>query len=118
MDVPKYFLTKILKKIIFLLYEDKFTQTSLYDNINKKNTSPLIPSALTHSEVFLLSEKTRRMNSPSWWGSYVEGTMTYSPGLRRKRWVTSRRLMYALERALEELDVKNSFCMCCLFPCI
>ncbi|KAA8579231.1 hypothetical protein FQN60_007172 [Etheostoma spectabile] len=50
------------------------------------------------------------MNSPSWCGSYVEGMMTYSPGLRRKRW--------DLQRALEEVNRKNSFGMCCLFPCI
>jgi len=46
----------------------------------------------THSEVLLFSEKTLSRNSLSLWGSKVDGMMTYSPGFRQKRSVTSRML--------------------------
>ena len=54
------------------------------------------------------SEKTRSTKSPSRLGSKVEGTTMYSPGGRRRRVLTSRRLMNCSERARDALDRKKS----------
>lgn len=65
-------------------------QTHIYKHTLKPSEQS---SVFTHSEVLVFSEKTLRMKSDSLFCSYVDGTMTYSPGLRQKRSVTSRRLM-------------------------
>lgn len=66
----------------------------------------------THSVPALFSEKKRSTKSPSLLGSKVEGTTTYSPGGRRKRVLTSRRLMNCSDRALDELARKKSRFRC------
>lgn len=68
--------------------------------------------ATTHSVPALFSEKKRSTKSPSLLGSKVEGTTTYSPGGRRKRVLTSRRLMNCSERALDALARKKSRFRC------
>ena len=66
----------------------------------------------THWVPALFSEKKRSTKSPSLLGSKVEGTTTYSPGGRRKRVLTSRRLMNCSDRAREALDRKKSRFRC------
>lgn len=66
----------------------------------------------THSVPALFSEKKRSTKSPSLLGSKVEGTTTYSPGGRRKRVLTSRRLMNCSDRARDELARKKSRFRC------
>lgn len=66
----------------------------------------------THWVPALFSEKKRNTKSPSLLGSKVEGTTTYSPGGRRMRLLTSRRLMKLSERAREELARKKSRFKC------
>lgn len=61
----------------------------------------------THSMLFLCSEKTLRMNSPSSLGSNVDGTMQYTPGGNLKRQLTSRRLMKDGDRATDALKLKK-----------
>lgn len=61
----------------------------------------------THSMLFLCSEKTLRMNSPSSLGSNVDGTMQYTPGGNLKRELTSRRLMKDGDRATDALHLKK-----------
>ena len=61
----------------------------------------------THSMLFLCSEKTLRMNSPSSLGSNVDGTMQYTPGGNLKRQLTSRRLMKDGLRATDALYLKK-----------
>ena len=46
----------------------------------------------THRALAFFSENTLRQKSPSWKGSKVAGTTTYSPGGSRTRAETSRRL--------------------------
>jgi hypothetical protein len=80
-----------------------------------KNTSRIITDegnlctmeAATYSMLFLCSEKTRRMNSPSSLGSNVEGTMQYTPGGNLKRQFTSRRLIKDGDRATDALYLKK-----------
>lgn len=66
----------------------------------------------THSVPALFSEKKRSTKSPSLLGSKVEGTTTYSPGGRRKRVLTSRRLMNCSDRARDALARKKSRFRC------
>lgn len=61
----------------------------------------------TYSMLFLCSEKTRRINSPSSLGSNVEGTMQYTPGGNLKRQLTSRRLIKDGDRATDALYLKK-----------
>jgi len=61
----------------------------------------------THSMLFVCSEKTLRMNSPSSLGSNVDGTMQYTPGGNLKRQLTSRRLMKDGVRATDALYLKK-----------
>lgn len=63
----------------------------------------------THSVSDCFSVKTRRTKSASLLGSKVEGTMRYSPGGRRMRVLTSRRLMKVSERAHDWLLRKKFF---------
>ena len=67
---------------------------------------------MTHSVPALFSEKKRSTKSPSLLGSKVEGTTTYSPGGRRKRVLTSRRLMNCSDRARDALARKKSRFRC------
>ena len=66
----------------------------------------------THWVPALFSEKKRSTKSPSLLGSKVDGTTTYSPGGRRKRVLTSRRLMNCSERARDALARKKSRFRC------
>ena len=68
-------------------------------------------SLCAHWKSVCFSEKTRRQKSPLRWASKVEGTTRYSPGGRRMRLLTSRRLMKVSERAHEEWRRKKSFFM-------
>lgn len=68
--------------------------------------------SMTHAVPALFSEKKRSTKSPSLLGSKVEGTTTYSPGGRRKRVLTSRRLMNCSERARDALARKKSRFKC------
>lgn len=61
----------------------------------------------TYSILFVCSEKTRRMNSPSSLASNVEGTIQYTPGGNLKRQLTSRRLINDGDRATEALYLKK-----------
>lgn len=61
----------------------------------------------TYFILFLLSEKTRMINSPSSLGSNVEGTMQYVPGGSLKRQLTSRKLMNVGALATEAWYLKN-----------
>lgn len=63
----------------------------------------------TYSVSDCFSVKTLRTKSASLWGSKVEGTIRYSPGGRRRRVLTSRRLMKVSERAHEEWLKKKFF---------
>lgn len=66
----------------------------------------------THWVPAHFSEKKRSTKSPSLLGSKVEGTTTYSPGGRRKRVLTSRRLMNCSDRARDALARKKSRFRC------
>lgn len=68
--------------------------------------------AATYWVPALFSEKKRSTKSPSLLGSKVDGTTTYSPGGRRNRVLTSRRLMNCSERARDELARKKSLFKC------
>ena len=72
--------------------------------------------ASTHWVPAFFSEKKRSTKSPSLLGSKVEGTTTYSPGGRRKRVLTSRRLMNCSDRAREALARKKSRFRCTGWP--
>ena len=61
----------------------------------------------THSMLFVCSEKTLRMNSPSSLGSNVDGTMQYTPGGNLKRQLTSRRLTKYVDCATDALKLKK-----------
>uniref|UniRef100_A0A182TTK2 Uncharacterized protein n=1 Tax=Anopheles melas TaxID=34690 RepID=A0A182TTK2_9DIPT len=58
-------------------------------------------------EDVLVSENTRMMNSPSSFGSNVDGTITYVPGGSLNRQLTSRKLMNAGDRAADALYLKK-----------
>jgi len=75
-----------LQRIVNILVNAIIMKTDLTFIIRQKF------SVRTHSEVLLFSEKTLSRNSLSLWGSKVDGMMTYSPGFRQKRSVTSRML--------------------------
>lgn len=57
--------------------------------------------------LFLFSEKTRSRNSPSSFGSKVDGTMQYVPRGSLKRQLTSRRFIKDGERATDALYLKK-----------
>jgi hypothetical protein len=102
-----------------------FTVWTVYASISAAPPTPLNPlpfisngpqtqirpdystmEAATYSMLFLCSEKTRRMNSPSSLGSNVEGMMQYTPGGNLKRQLTSRRLIKDGDRATDALYLK------------
>lgn len=66
----------------------------------------------THWVPAFFSEKKRSRKSPSLLGSKVEGTTIYSPGGRRMRLLTSRRLIKCSDCAREALARKKSRFKC------
>ena len=61
----------------------------------------------TYSILFLCSEKTLRMNSPSSLGSNVDGTIQYTPGAKLNLELTSLKLIKEGERAQDALYLKK-----------
>uniref|UniRef100_A0A182V1X1 Uncharacterized protein n=1 Tax=Anopheles merus TaxID=30066 RepID=A0A182V1X1_ANOME len=75
--------------------------------LTRSSRSPT-PTLSSFSIMLLaVSENTRMMNSPSSFGSNVDGTITYVPGGSLNRQLTSRRLMNAGDRAADALYLKK-----------